>query len=310
MTEVLSQLPPESRVAFIRLRSLGDCILTTPAIALLKQTRPDLQLSIVVDPVWMPLYEKNPHLSAVLPAHAMSVRNWKPALVLNLHGGTTSAALTAISGARWRAAWSHLRFRSLYNVHLPTAQQVLGVARPVHTAEHAASAVFALGVPPQAVPGSQLFAHPPAAARKPYALIHPFASAPAKTWDANHFLQIAEFFRNEARLEPLILGSAADDLSRFRRYTVIQGQPLQEVMSLSSGAALFLGNDSGPAHIAAAFGVPSVVLFGPSNPAIWGPWRTPCRVLQSEIINEIRVAQVRNAVLDLGAREIPQVMHA
>ena len=310
MTEVLPQLPLGSRVAFIRLRSLGDCVLTTPAIALLKQARPDLQLSVVVDPAWIAVYERNPHLSAVLPAHAMSVRKLKPALVLNLHGGTTSAALTAISGARWRAAWSHLRFQSLYNLHLPTAQQVLGIARPVHTAEHAASAVFALGVPLQAIPASQLFAAAPATSRKPYALIHPFASAPAKTWDANHFLQIAEFFRNEARLEPVIIGSAADDLSTFRRYTVLQGQPLQELMSLASGAALFLGNDSGPAHIAAAFGVPSVVLFGPSNPAIWGPWRTPCRVLQSEIINEIRVAQVRDAILSLGAREIPQVMHA
>ena len=49
--------------------------------------------------------------------------------------------------------------------------------------------------------------------------------------------------------------------------------------TLISKATLFVGNDSGPAHMAAAFGVPSVVLFGPSKPAIWGPWRT-----ESEII--------------------------
>jgi ADP-heptose:LPS heptosyltransferase len=42
---------------------------------------------------------------------------------------------------------------------------------------------------------------------------------------------------------------------------------------------LFVGNDSGPAHMAAAFGLPVVVIFGNSNPGIWGPWRTAAEVL-------------------------------
>jgi ADP-heptose:LPS heptosyltransferase len=46
-----------------------------------------------------------------------------------------------------------------------------------------------------------------------------------------------------------------------------------------AGAALFVGNDSGPAHIAAAFGVPTVVLFGSSDPVTWAPWRTESQVL-------------------------------
>ncbi len=46
-----------------------------------------------------------------------------------------------------------------------------------------------------------------------------------------------------------------------------------------SGASLFVGNDSGPAHMAAAFGVPVVVLFGPSNPVTWAPWRTAAQVM-------------------------------
>jgi ADP-heptose:LPS heptosyltransferase len=54
---------------------------------------------------------------------------------------------------------------------------------------------------------------------------------------------------------------------------------LSEAKAALSAASVFIGNDSGPAHIAAAFGVPSVVLFSTSNPAIWGPWRT-----ESEIV--------------------------
>ena len=64
-----------------------------------------------------------------------------------------------------------------------------------------------------------------------------------------------------------------------------------------SGAQLFIGNDSGPAHIAAAFGVPVVVLFGSSDPVTWAPWRTESQVLTSaDGIGGISVANVIAAV--------------
>jgi ADP-heptose:LPS heptosyltransferase len=66
---------------------------------------------------------------------------------------------------------------------------------------------------------------------------------------------------------------------------------------LLAGAALFVGNDSGPAHMAAAFGLPVVVLFGPSNPAIWGPWQTTSVVMTShQGINSIQVSKVVEAI--------------
>jgi ADP-heptose:LPS heptosyltransferase len=45
-------------------------------------------------------------------------------------------------------------------------------------------------------------------------------------------------------------------------------------MSLIRGAGMFLGNDSGPAHLAAAFNCPVAVIFGSSDPAVWAPWNT------------------------------------
>src|SRR5262249_61987515 len=88
----------------------------------------------------------------------------------------------------------------------------------------------------------------------------------------------------------------ADDAQPFPRHRVYQNAPLSEVKSLMSGAQLFIGNDSGPAHIAAAFGVPSVVLFGPSNPVTWAPWRTEAQVLTSPgSIRDITVEQVTAA---------------
>ena len=80
----------------------------------------------------------------------------------------------------------------------------------------------------------------------------------------------------------MILAGPADDASAFSQFQVFRNAPLADVKNLMSGAALFIGNDSGPAHIAAAFGVPVVVLFGPSNPVTWAPWRTEARVLTSQ----------------------------
>jgi ADP-heptose:LPS heptosyltransferase len=77
---------------------------------------------------------------------------------------------------------------------------------------------------------------------------------------------------------------------------VFRNAPLAEVKNLMSGAALFIGNDSGPAHVAAAFGIPVVVLFGPSDPVTWAPWRTEARVLISQGgIGQIAVEQVMAA---------------
>jgi len=62
-----------------------------------------------------------------------------------------------------------------------------------------------------------------------------------------------------------------------------------------AAASLFVGNDSGPAHMAAALGVPAVVIFGASDPAIWGPWRTVSEV----VIAPAGVAQVLEALARL-----------
>lgn len=75
------------------------------------------------------------------------------------------------------------------------------------------------------------------------------------------------------------------------------GQSLEETKSLLSGASLFLGNDSGPAHMAAAFGLPTVVLFGPSDDVVWAPWRTAAEVLaRKEGIDGIETAAVLAAI--------------
>jgi ADP-heptose:LPS heptosyltransferase len=221
---------------------------------------------------------------------------------LNLHGGTRSAWLTRASGARWRAGFGHYRMQRAYNLHIPRAQQILGVERTVHTAEHLASAMFWLGAPVIDIPRTCLGSRAPRSSQPPVAVLHPFAATPEKTWPAEGFRTVAAHLEHSG-MEVIFIGGAGDDFTPFRAWRTMPGAPLGEVKDLVAGAALFVGNDSGPAHMAAAFGLPVVTVFGASDPAIWGPWRTPSEVASAPGgIASVTVDQVLNAVARLGVR--------
>ncbi len=302
MASVLASLPRGVRVAIIRLRSLGDCVLTTPALDILHEARPDLEVAIVVEDRFRAVFEGHPGVAAMAPPSLLALRGWRPRLVLNLHGGSRSARLAALSGARFRAGFAHFRHGCIYNVKIPRAQEVLDEERTVHTAEHLASAIFYLGAERREIPRARLFAPAPPPGH-PYAVIHPMASHPDKTWPAERFLSAAEHLEEALDLEPVFIAGPEDDTVPFRRYRVVQGAHIEDLKTLLRGASLFLGNDSGPAHMAAAFGLPVAVIFGASDSAVWRPWKTDAEVLQSpQGIGYITVAQVAAALDRLRVR--------
>jgi heptosyltransferase III len=273
---MLDQLPRAASVAVLRLRSLGDCVLTTPALEILKRARPDLRVAVMVEDGLRPIFESNPDIDTLLSPSLPSLRAVKPDLCLNLHGGTRSAWMTAASSARFRAGFGHFRHQFVYNLRIPRAQEILNVERKVHTAEHLASAMFWLGVPHTEIPRAKLVCTGPARP-EPIAVIHAVAATPQKTWPAAGFLAVAEHLRAQG-IKPVFLGAASDDLSPFHAYRT-QTASLSELKSLLASASIFIGNDSGPAHMAAAFGLPVVVIFSASDPEIWAPWRTQSEVL-------------------------------
>lgn len=301
---VLEQLPRGANVCIIRLRSLGDCVLTTPAIALLKDARPDVQIGVVVEPRFAAVFEGHPHISRILAPHWPAVRAFRPRLCINFHGGSRSLWMTALSGARFRAGFAHHPVTLPYNLKIGRAQQILGVTGTVHTAEHLASAMFALGVPVKPIPRASLapgaFPRAAEAFGSRYAVLHAFASAPDKCWPAARFLELARYLALWG-FAPVFLAGPGDDTAAFAGQQVFRAS-LGEAKALLSRAALFVGNDSGPAHMAAAFGVPSLVLFGPSKPAIWGPWRTESEIVVApEGLSRVSVSRAITAVDRLRA---------
>ena len=68
-------------------------------------------------------------------------------------------------------------------------------------------------------------------------------------------------------------------MTPFAEFRTQVNASLRDTLGLIQSASLFIGNDSGPAHIAAGFNVPLVVLFGESDPVIWAPGRAHARTL-------------------------------
>jgi len=292
---LLECLPHGSRVAVLRLRSLGDCVLTTPALDILRRSRSDLRIAVAVEDRFRAIFEQNPDIEEILPPSVGLLRRWRPGLCINFHGGTRSAWMCALSGAGHRSGFGHFRHQWAYNARIPRAQEILGVERTVHTAEHLASAMFWLGAERGEIPRAKLY--PAGNVRSGRtAVIHAVAATPDKTWRADGFVAVARHLL-DVGMEPVFIGAANDDLSAFAEFRTIQGAPLAEIKSLLAGASFFVGNDSGPAHMAAAFGMPVVVIFGNSNPAIWGPWRTTSEVVVAPGgIADVPIARVLEAL--------------
>ena len=108
----------------IRLRSLGDCVLTTPALALLKLHRPDLKISVIVEPRFAEIFAGNSDIDEVRDSMT------RADLVLNLHGGTRSMILTALSRAEIRTGFAHHRYSVVYSHKIPLYPLLTGWHAP------------------------------------------------------------------------------------------------------------------------------------------------------------------------------------
>ncbi|MBI3484756.1 MAG: hypothetical protein HY012_06345, partial [Acidobacteria bacterium] len=123
-SRILIDLPQGAEILVIRLRSLGDVVMLTPALAALHAWRPDLRLSVLVEPPFAPVLEGNPAVAELLLhrdffSTASSLRRRHFPVTFNQHGGPTSAFLTAAAGSPSRICWSHCRFGFLYNQRIP-----------------------------------------------------------------------------------------------------------------------------------------------------------------------------------------------
>ena len=307
--------PAVRRVLVVRLRSIGDTVLTTPSLFALRRFLPQAQIDIVLEDWVAPVLEGSDLVDRVIAiprqgkaARARLARDLRVAnydVVYNLHGGTTSTFLVRATGAKHRVGFGHYQYARLHNHLAPQAAALWQRSSP-RSVEQQLALIGWTGVPVTDRPATKL----PLTAKalesasvkiraagfeelqkgEPFALIHPSAALETKRWAVENFARVAEELSARG-LTPVALAGPNDaELLRLlvressAPIVLLNNLSLPEVTALSSRARLFVGNDNGIAHIAAAAGTRCVIIFGSSNIMHWRPWSTqPNEVVREEL---------------------------
>ncbi len=298
------------RILVVRLRSIGDTVLATPSLFALRRFVPQARIDILLEDWVAPVLEGSELVDEVItiPRHSNAARarvarelhraNYDVAY--NLHGGTTATFLTRATGARHRVGFNNYQYARLHNHVSPSPLDVW--QRPqLHSVEQQLALIGWTGVPVSDRPPTKLTIRSAATAaisqrlrdkdildHQSIALIHPAAAFATKQWatenfarvvekvSARGFLPVAVVAPNEKPLLQSLINAATVQMVGFDDLS------LPEIAALAARAKLFIGNDSGIAHIAAAVATPCVVIFGSSNIAHWRPWTTAA----NEVVRE------------------------
>ncbi|MEO8082443.1 MAG: glycosyltransferase family 9 protein [Ardenticatenales bacterium] len=140
-------------------------------------------------------------------------------------------------------------------------------------------------------------------------LIHPGSGAAVKCWSADRFADLARILAERGHAVRIVLGEAEYErwtevaLRSWRAEFDVRVSPtLPDLEALLRGAAAFIGNDSGPTHLAAALGVPTIALFGPTSPAVWRPVGADVTVLAPVAPSPMEWLSVETAAAAITAR--------
>ncbi|QQS44924.1 MAG: glycosyltransferase family 9 protein [Acidobacteriota bacterium] len=317
-TDLFKLLPEGAGILFIRLRNLGEAVLDTANLRALKRMRPDLRIVTLVEAIYTDLYLDDPEIEALglsrgsgdrrssIPARLeviQAIRRGDFTAVVNLHGGPTSAQLTFLSGARHRIGAAHFSHGYAYNLRIPPVDEILPEpGAGLHTVETQFAWFRWLGLADEEPGPTNLHVAESfrrAALEKlasagidpdrPYAVIAPTNEFHTKRWMPERFAAIADSLI-ERGFQIVMTGApteeqrrqlAAVEAATSNRLASLSRLSIGELVAVIAGSGLFVGNDSGPAHIAAAVKTPQVVLFGPASSVRWRPWRAPAELVQN-----------------------------
>lgn len=270
---------------------MGDCLLLTSPVRALKEEFPDFQISVLVESRFAACFDGNPDFSEIIAlktkASALKLLARRFDAVINLHGGPTSAWYSCLAwGPRIGAQLG--RYHWLYRGHFPSPEVHM------HTVDATMTAFRWLGLrrtePAPAlrydVNAAEAETVRTALRGREYAVIHPGALLATKRWEPARFATLARALQEQGLTIALTGGpgeeSMVADVARdVPGATILLGLRIPELAELIRGARLYVGNDSGPMHLATAVGTPTVAVWGSSNSQRWHPWGVASRVVQN-----------------------------
>jgi len=293
-----ADFPAKGRILVRLPNFLGDVLFCTPSLAALRRRRPGLSLTALVKPgvkavvEAMPFFEEVRVLRGTGPsqtlAEARALRREAFDGALVFPKGFREALLPALARIPVRAGLATDR-RSPFLTHpvpfgraewhLHHVEQFARVLGPLGVCLEGEGLFFPVSGEDRRKAEELLGAHGVA---RPYVVLHPGASKPARAWREERFAAVAEGLRLRRGVSVVLTGTEGEGELCRRIASAVPGAtdlsgrtPVGVLAALIEGAALFLGNDSGPMHIAAAVGTPVAAVFGPGAPHKTRPWLPP-----------------------------------
>ncbi len=299
--------------------------MTTPAVTALRRALPDSSLTYLVEDPFRRLVEDNPQLDYVLSIPVKQnfldfwrlirrIRRKKFDAVIDFHGGPRASRITLFSGAKVKVGYELKHKAFVYDVRVPRS----GKGGRVHSVMNHLNLVRALGIAVEEPAPSLVL--PPARPeetekirrfrvdngleRLRLVILHIGAGNEFRDWGEENLNSLVKMLSRTPDVRVVLVGAALD---RPRARAIQRDNPLSalslageinlvELRELVAGAALFVGPDSGPMHIAAATSTPIVTLFGPTVPANFAPWRARATLIEKPL--DCRPCKQRRCITD------------
>jgi heptosyltransferase-1 len=287
----------EPRLLVVRLSSLGDIVHTFPAVAALRESFPNAEMIWLAHPRWKLLVESSGLASEVWATETRSLKSLQSIVsgirekyfgtAIDYQGLWKSAALPFLGKVPRRIGFSSVTIRE-YGVPLLYTDPVR--CTQTHIAEQngelsqragarCTTAAVKLKVPPS---DESIFRdYLRRAGVEHYVALSPGGGWRSKCWPADRFGALCKEIRDSLNLRCIVnygpgeesLASAVRDASSNAAPLLWSGE-LGQLMALLRNAICIVGGDTGPLHLAVALGTPAVELFGPTDPARNGPYRS------------------------------------
>lgn len=281
-------LPAAPRILVIALRRLGDVLLTTPLIRSVKRAWPDATIDVLAFEGTGGILAGNPDVAQVItmPARrsatqslALAGRLWKRyALAISTQAGDRPTLFALLAG-KTHAGLVDARLNG--RLKKQALGRSVGYEPKVHRVEEMLRFADALGIarcPEVVAPGAASAGRPDSEA--PYAVIHAAPMFRYKRWPQQNWRALAASLAQRGLsvvatggpdpAERAYLDAVWQDHGAVKRLDgKLDWRALAETIAR---ARIFIGPDTSVTHLAAATGCPTVALYGPTDPRLWGPW--------------------------------------
>lgn len=289
MTAPRLDLPPNAQILVVALRRLGDVLLTTPLIRSLRRAWPDARIAALVFAGTEGILTGNPDLDdvIVMPARPTTAQSlalawrWRGHfdLAISTQSGDRPTLFALLAGRRHLAPVTDRTNGRIFRALLTRAIPAQAPASGMHRVDDVLRLADALGIArvSEVVPPGGSATPPPSGG---YAVIHAAPMFRYKQWHTEGWRALARALTARG-LTVIATGGPsgteqryldalwADDPTVQRRDGVL-GWP--DLATLIGAAKVYVGPDTSVTHLAAATGCPTVALYGPTDPRLWGPW--------------------------------------